>query len=139
MIRYWSGFVLHDSFTYVQLYLAIRSGDWSLRVSAIKQMAPLFFAFDQVVYMELIPHHLAAHGEYPKEILACFEKGGFAVQLTGELWSNVALDGAHKMLVNKDLKSAVIRPTTEYLQKNFNLFQLQNCIIQKLHRTNTAY
>ena len=91
--------MLHDCFAYVQLYLAIRSGDWSLM---IRVSAPLFFAFDQVVYMymELIPHHLAAHGEYPKEILACFEKGGFAVQLTGESWSNVALDKAHEMLVN---------------------------------------
>ena len=82
-------------------------------------MAPLFFTFDQNVYMELIPHHLSEVNSYPIEILECFERGGFSVSITGTAWANVALDEAHEMLINKDLKSAVIRPTTEYLQKTF--------------------
>ena len=113
--KYWSDFVLVDCCAYIQLYLAIRSGNWSLRVAAIKKMAPLFTVFDQDIYMKLIPSHLLDISQhYPKEILACFMSGGFTVSLTGEPWNNVALDEAHEMKINKDLKLAVIRPTPEY-------------------------
>ena len=36
--KYWSDFVLVDCCAYIQLYLAIHSGNWSLRVAAIKKM-----------------------------------------------------------------------------------------------------
>lgn len=48
-------FVLVDCFCYIQLYAAIRNGDWE---STLKSMAPLFIAFDQDVYMHIVPHHL---------------------------------------------------------------------------------
>ena len=59
VFQYWSRFVLRDCLAYVQLYVAIRSGNWSLRNSALKRMVVLFTAFDQHVYKVLIPHHLA--------------------------------------------------------------------------------
>ena len=44
--KFWLQFVFEDCFAYVALYLAIRSGNWDLRMAAIKQMAALFTAFD---------------------------------------------------------------------------------------------
>jgi hypothetical protein len=82
--KYWSKFVLFDCFCYIQLYLAIRDGNWVLRLSAIKAMAPLFAAFDQSIYMQIIPHHLNEIMKYPQPILECLEKGAFTVSLTGQ-------------------------------------------------------
>ena len=139
--KYWSDFVLVDCCAYIQLYLAIRSGNWSLRVAAIKQMAPLFTVFDQDIYMKLIPSHLldiAQH--YPSEILACFMSGGFTVSLNGEPLNNVALDEAHEKKINKDLKSAIVRPTADYLQKlslffNYRIIAYKNVVSQLLNAT----
>ncbi len=85
-------------------------------------MAPLFFAFDQNIHKELVPYHLADINKFPKKIQECFEQGGFTVSLSGRPWSSNGLDEAHEMCVNKDLKSAVVRPTTQYLQKTSLFF-----------------
>ena len=44
--KFWLQFIFKDCFAYVALYLAIQSGNWDLRMAAIKQMAALFIAFD---------------------------------------------------------------------------------------------
>ena len=44
--RFWVQFAFQDAMAYVTLFLAIRSGNWKLRVASLQQMAPLFTAFD---------------------------------------------------------------------------------------------
>ena len=115
--KFWANFVLHDCVSYIGLYLGIRNNKWDLRLASLKMMAPLFTAFDRVHYQKLIPHHLADLQNFPDKILKSFQAGAFAVSLTGNKGHSVALDEAHEMCVNKDMKAAIVRPTKAYLQK----------------------
>jgi hypothetical protein len=113
----WSNFVLRDCFCYICLFIAIRTSNWELRVSSIKNMAPLFAAYDRPYYQKLVPNHLADLSSYGPEILSYFRSGAFTVKVKGGIGHAVALDEAHEMCINKDIKMAVARPTQAYLKK----------------------
>ena len=102
----------------VCLFTAIRSANWKLRLSSLKQMAPLLAAFDRPLYQKIIPHHLADILTYPEKIRQCFEHGAFVVSITGRPGHSVALDECHEMCINKDMKCAIV------LQKTLHFFQL---------------
>ena len=52
------------------------------------------------------------------------------MSITGRCWHSVAVDEAHKMLVNKDLKQAIVRPSKEYLTQMATFFSYRS---QALH------
>ena len=85
-------------------------------------MVPLFCAYDRPCYQRLIPNHIADVHNYPAEIIDSFKKGGFTVKVKGGIGHSVAIDEAHEMLINRDLKMAVARPTTPYLKKTTHFF-----------------
>ena len=72
---FWSGFVLTDCMPYILLFLSIRSGNWKLRMGAIKSMAANFTAYDHQTYQELISNHTKDVLRMPPELLDFFEKG----------------------------------------------------------------
>ena len=76
-----------------------------------------FFAFHRPHYRKLISHHLADLVTIPSEILHHFQAGGFTVSITGKGWHSVAIDKAHEMLINNDLKSAIVRPGKENMNR----------------------
>ena len=54
----------------------------------------------------------------PKELLDYFKAGGFAVSITGRAFHSVGLDKSHEMLINKDVKQAIVRPSSkEYISR----------------------
>lgn len=114
--KFWHNFVFTDGLFYVQLYVAIRCRDWDLRVSALKQMAPTFKAYDRTCYQKLVPNHLADLVSFPPLILEGLKKG-FTISINGDKGHSVAIDEAHEMCINKDLKMAIAHPTQAYLQK----------------------
>ena len=77
-------------------------------------MAPLFFAYDRPIYQRLLPEHIADIESFPKEIIDSFTAGGFTVKVTKGLNHAVALNEAHEMCINRDLKMAVVRPAKAY-------------------------
>ena len=78
---FWGEFVQLNCFAYIALFCAIRSGNWHLRLAALKTMAPVFCAFDRPTYRKLIPQHLADCLLLPDDILKSFLQGGFSVSI----------------------------------------------------------
>ena len=115
--QFWSQFILKDCSALLTLYLAVRTGNWYLRVAALNQMAALFFAFNRPHYQKLIVQHLSDLLVMPREILQHLEAGRFVASLTGRPGHHVAIDEAHEMKINKDLKSAIVHPSTENMNR----------------------
>lgn len=115
--KHWIQFVFTDCMAYLSLYLGIRSSNWNLRMSGLKMMAPLFAAYDRPCYSKIIPHHFAEYQLFPQHVRECFESGGFTVSIHGHSGQSIALDEAHEMLINKDMKAAIVRTSSAYLQK----------------------
>ena len=81
--KLWCRFVLEDCLPYVGLYIAMRSGNWNLRMCSIKEMAALFSAYDRITYQRLISRHIAELLKAPPELLSCLRDGGFVASLSG--------------------------------------------------------
>ena len=133
--KFWCQFVFEDCLSYVALYIAIRCKNWNLRVLALKMMAPLFAAYDRTTYQQLIPHHLADIQTFPDSVIQSLQAGAFAVCIVGGKGHAVALDEAHEMCINKDMKYAVVRPSKAYLQKTslflrFRIMAYKNILSQ---------
>ena len=115
--RFWIQFVFTDALAYVGLYLAIRSGDWCLRVACIKEMAALFTAFDHQTYQKLITQHLCDIHNMNPILLSFFKQGAFVVNVKGRPWHAVAIDEAHEMLINKSCKTSIVKPNPDFISR----------------------
>ena len=54
------------------VYIMVRCSTWTLRVAALKLMAPLFVVYDRKTNQKLVPHHLA---DIHKSVLNCLKEG----------------------------------------------------------------
>ena len=117
MLKFWGQFVLQDCYAYVALFLAVRSGNWKLRIAAIKSMAALFTAFDRQKYQKLIPQHLVDIMTVPSEVISNFESGEFTVSLLGRPCHSIGIDEAHEMCINKDCKQYITKPSEDYINR----------------------
>ena len=80
-LKFWMQFLLKDGLAYVALYLAMRSGNWELRVAALKLMGPLFNAYDRPKYSKLLPLHIQEMSSIPVDILSHLKSGKFTVSI----------------------------------------------------------
>ena len=115
--KFWHGFVFHDCLVYIGLYTSIRSGNWTLRLSSLKEMCPLLTAYDRVNYLKNLPQHFAELMSLPESIKCCLKEGGFVFNIKGKSMSALGIDEAHECLINKDIKTTIVRPSKEYLDR----------------------
>ena len=115
--KFWVRFVFEDCYPYILLFLSIRSGSWKGRLAAIKSMAANFAAFDHPIYQRLISNHTLDIANIPSKLLEFFESGGFVVSISGNHYHSVGIDEAHEMLINKQTKQAIVRPSKEYINR----------------------
>ena len=86
---FWAEFVISNCLGYINLYLAIRSANWNLRLGSLKVMAPVFAAFDRVNYRRILPQHFADCLLLPNDVKEAFAQGGFSVSILGNEWNSV--------------------------------------------------
>ena len=127
--KFWNDFIHRDCMSYIQLYIAIRSGNWGLRNAALKEIAPLFHACDRQNYSKMIPIHLSMMEALPEHILVHFRNGAFVSSIKGMNFSSVALDEAHEMLINKHCKMALCRSLPKNMEKIAGTIQYQAKLI----------
>jgi len=130
--KFWKEFVFRDGFSYLCLFFSIRGGMWNLRTASIKTMAPMFTAFDRPHYRKLIPQHLKDMQTMPESIQHFFGDGAFVCSILGSPMHSVALNEAHEILINKGIKTAVVRPTKEYLDRILYFFPVRCQAIKQL-------
>ena len=92
----------------------------------------VFTAFDRLNYMKILPQHFAEVSSLPDVVKDCFSKGGFVCNIRGTKMHAVALDEAHEMLVNKDIKTYVVRPSKEYLNKIMYYYPVRSMVCKQL-------
>lgn len=98
---YWSR-VLELQLCCLQLVRAFREANFSLYVTAIKQILPWMFAMDHPNYARWLSVHYRDMCELPvkhPEVYAQFcNNGSFVVHKTSRLFSSIALDHAHEQV-----------------------------------------
>lgn len=88
-----------------------------LRMASIKNMAPIFTAFDHNTYQKLISTHLTDVLVMPPPVRAMFKHGAFVISITDKQWHSFAIDEACEMCINRDCKTAMVRPLPDYIQR----------------------
>ena len=101
-----------------------------VETEGIKSMAPLFVAFDPPHYQKLIPNHLRDLAKIPRGVLKFLGSGAFVCSITGKHMRSVALDEAHEMLVNKNLKTTIVRLSKEYLDRMLYYYLVRSMVLR---------
>ena len=52
---FWAEFIFKNGLAFISLYMSVRSSQWNLRLASVKNMVPMFAAFDHPNYHRLLP------------------------------------------------------------------------------------
>ena len=91
------------------LLRASREGNWELHVSALRNMIPWCFAYDNLNYASYLPSYLSEMShleERHQDVLEYLQSGGFAAQI-GDVnpFGRMPIDQTCEETVNKDMKT----------------------------------
>lgn len=75
-------------------------------ITALKNMASLFYAFDRPTYPRPIPSHNELLN-MPTSMLNHLKGGGFTVSVTGAMGERLGADECHETLINREIKMAL--------------------------------
>ena len=70
--------------------------------------------------------------QMPSEVTRFFENGGFVVSIKGRHYHFVGIDEAHEMLINKQTKQAIVRPTKDYINRIAQYIPFRTKIVNKV-------
>ena len=85
-------------------------------MAAIKLIAPISHALDRTSHLRILPRHITDVYCLPSPILNHCKSGEVVVHLSGKAFSSVAFVESHEMLINKDIKAAIRRIESDYIQ-----------------------
>jgi hypothetical protein len=113
--RFWDNYIHNDCMYYVGLFIAVRCGNWDLRMSCLRDMIPLFSITDHQNYARILPQHLADIDQMPELILKQMKMGGFSASLKGTPFASLALDETQERTMNRDIKMAISKGEGDYI------------------------
>ena len=108
--RFWAQILVTLHF-YTGFYISIRSGNWVMRNTFLKALAPLFFSYGKTKYQVLFIRNTYDTFTLPLPILSKFMDGEWTVSLKGLPFSNLAVDEAHESVINRRMKAITSRPS----------------------------
>ena len=98
---------------YYAMFIAIRTGNWSLRLASLKMMTTRFVQSGVHTYKWLVLWHLANVHGYPDSILKCLELGVWVSTLQDGQGVSLAHDKFHKRTASKDIQLVMSKQLTE--------------------------
>ena len=128
----WSRFLLDDYPAYLSLRVALRTGDFKLRLAALRRIAPISCGYGKDRYQWLVSVHLADMTRMTDDDMAsvsCL----FATSLGGDAFSLVGLDERQEV-ANRLYKGAVMKVTRGYVPKLPAIVSEREAALTEVHR-----
>ena len=69
------------------------------------------------IQRHLLAQHIADIHNMPPTVLTMLQHGGWVVSVTGRPWHSVGVDEAHEMLINRQCKASVTKPSADYMHR----------------------
>lgn len=119
----WRRFLLHDYPAYLTFRIALRTGDFMLRLDALRRIAPIFFITGKDRYQNLVIDHLMEMARWSEEVLKVMSEL-FSVKLGKDACARLGLDERQEV-ANRFIKTLTARILSSSLEKMASRAQLR--------------
>ena len=113
--KLWTQFILQDYPAYMALRIAVRTGNFKLRLAALRRIAPIFCGHGKARYQWLLAVHLSHMARMTDEDMEALSHL-FSTPLTGNAYARVALDERQEF-ANKLYKGSTTKITVPFVSK----------------------